>query len=76
MAVSCKQIAEMAGVSRQAAASVLNGAEKCPVSPGKKALILKLARELNYVRNNAAEARAVWSAYFPAASTSNAPDCL
>lgn len=54
MAVSCKQIAEMAGVSRQAAASVLNGAEKCLVSPGKKALILKLARELNYVRNNAA----------------------
>ena len=32
MAVSCKQIAEMAGVSRQAAASVLNGAEKCLVS--------------------------------------------
>ena len=54
MAVSCKQIAEMAGVSRQAAASVLNGAEKCLVSKEKKELILKLAGELNYVRNNAA----------------------
>ena len=54
MAVSCKQIAEMAGVSRQAAASVLNGAAKCLVSKEKKELILKLAKELNYVRNNAA----------------------
>ena len=54
MAVSCKLIAEKAGVSRQAAASVLNGAVKCLVSKEKKELILKLAKELNYVRNNAA----------------------
>ena len=54
MAISCKQIAEMAGVSRQAAASVLNGAAKCLVSKDKKELILKLAGEFNYVRNNAA----------------------
>ena len=54
MAVSYKLIAEKAGVSRQAAASVLNGAVKCLVSKEKKELILKLAKELNYVRNNAA----------------------
>ena len=54
MAISCKQIAEMAGVSRQAAASVLNGAARCLVSKEKKELILKLAKEFNYVHNNAA----------------------
>ena len=40
MAISCKQIAEMAGVSRQAAASVLNGAAKCLVSKDKKEQLL------------------------------------
>lgn len=54
MAVTCKQIAEMVGVSRQAAASVLNNAPKCLVSKEKKEQILKLARELNYVHNNTA----------------------
>lgn len=54
MAITCKQIAEMAGVSRQAAASVLNNAPKCLVSKEKKAQIEKLARELHYVHNNAA----------------------
>ena len=52
MPVTCKQIAEMAGVSRQAAASVLNNAPKCLVSREKKEQILKFARELNYVHNN------------------------
>ena len=54
MPVTCKQIAEMAGVSRQAAASVLNNAPKCLVSREKKEQILKFARELNYVHNNTA----------------------
>lgn len=54
MAVTCKQIAEMVGVSRQAAASVLNNAPKCLVSKEKKEQILKLASELNYIRNNSA----------------------
>ena len=52
--VTCKQIAEMVGVSRQAAASVLNDSPVCLVSPQNKAKILKLARELHYVRSNAA----------------------
>ena len=51
---SCKQIAKMVGLSRQATASVLNDAPVCLVSPEKKARILELARELHYVRNNAA----------------------
>lgn len=52
--ITCKQIAEMVGVSRQAAASVLNDSPVCLVSPQNKAKILKLARELHYVRSNAA----------------------
>ncbi|MBR2373355.1 MAG: LacI family DNA-binding transcriptional regulator, partial [Lentisphaeria bacterium] len=52
--VTCRQIAEMVGVSRQAAASVLNDAPVCLVSPEKKKKILQLARELHYVRSNAA----------------------
>jgi len=52
--VTCKQIAEMVGLSRQATASVLNNAPVCLVSPEKKAQILSLARKLHYVRNNAA----------------------
>ena len=52
--ITCKQIAEMVGLSRQATASVLNDAPVCLVSPEKKARILSLARELHYVRNNAA----------------------
>lgn len=52
--ITCKQIAKMVGLSRQATASVLNDAPVCLVSPEKKARILKLARELHYVRNNAA----------------------
>lgn len=52
--VTCKQIAEMVGLSRQATASVLNNAPVCLVSPEKKARILSLARKLHYVRNNAA----------------------
>jgi len=52
--VTCKQIAEMVGVSRQAAASVLNQAPVCLVSDEKRDRILQLARELHYVRNNAA----------------------
>lgn len=52
--VTCKQIAEMVGVSRQAAASVLNDAPVCLVSAEKKAKILQLAQELHYVRSNAA----------------------
>ena len=54
MGISCKQIAEMVGVSRQAAASVLNGSVKCLVSKEKRDLILHLAKKFNYVRNNAA----------------------
>ena len=52
--ITCKQIAKMVGLSRQATASVLNDAPVCLVSPEKKARILELARELHYVRNNAA----------------------
>lgn len=52
--ITCKQIAEMVGLSRQATASVLNDSPLCLVSPENKARILKLARELHYVRSNAA----------------------
>ena len=44
----------MVGVSRQAAASVLNGSAKCLVSKEKRELILQLAKKFNYIRNNAA----------------------
>lgn len=54
MSVTCKDIAQMVGVSRQAAASVLNGSPVCLVSKEKKEKILMLARELRYVPNNAA----------------------
>jgi len=52
--ITCKQIADMVGLSRQATASVLNDAPVCLVSPEKKARILSLARKLHYVRSNAA----------------------
>lgn len=54
MSVTCKDIARMVGVSRQAAASVLNDSPVCLVSKEKKEKILMLARELRYVPNNAA----------------------
>ena len=54
MAITCKHIADMVGVSRQAAASVLNNAPKCLVSKEKKEQILALAEKYHYVRNNAA----------------------
>ncbi len=54
MSVTCKDIAQMVGVSRQAAASVLNDSPVCLVSKEKKEKILMLARELRYVPNNAA----------------------
>ena len=54
MPVTCKQIAEMVGVSRPAAASVLNHAKVCRVSPEKRDRILKLAEELHYVSSNVA----------------------
>lgn len=52
--ITCKQIADMVGLSRQATASVLNDSPVCLVSPEKKAKILSLARKLHYVRSNAA----------------------
>ena len=57
MPVTCKQIAEMVGVSRPAAASVLNHAKVCRVSPEKREKILKLAEELHYVSSNVARTR-------------------
>lgn len=54
MSVTIKNIAEMVGVSRQAAASVLNDTPVCLVSKENKEKILKLARELRYIPNNAA----------------------
>ena len=55
MSVTCKEIAELVGVSRQAAASVLNNSTVCHVAKDKKERILKLARELNYRPNDIAK---------------------
>ncbi len=55
MAASIKDIAKMVGVSRQAAASVLNESPVCHVSKGKRDEILRLAHELHYRPNEAAK---------------------
>ncbi|OQA88291.1 MAG: Catabolite control protein A [Lentisphaerae bacterium ADurb.Bin242] len=55
MAANIKDIAKMVGVSRQAAASVLNSSPVCHVSREKRDKILCLARELHYQPNEAAK---------------------
>ena len=55
MSVTMKDIAMLAGVSRPAVSAVLSGAASTiRVSAAKRERILKIARELNYVPNNAA----------------------
>ncbi len=52
--VTCKEIAEMVGVSRQACASVLNDSPVCHVSQEKRLEILEIARRMHYRPNYAA----------------------
>lgn len=52
--VKSKDIAEMAGVSRQAVSAVLNGRGTSKVSKEKREKILRLARELHYRPNHTA----------------------
>lgn len=56
MAVTMKNIAERAGVTRSAVSAVLNGTSASRVSDEKRRLILEISRELNYRRNFAATA--------------------
>ena len=56
MAVTMKDIAAKAGVTQSAVSAVLNNTTASRVSPKKRALILKISRELNYRRNFAATA--------------------
>lgn len=55
MSASIKDIARLVGISRQAAASVLNNSPVCHVSAAKREQILRIARELNYHPNEAAK---------------------
>ena len=55
MSASIKDIARLVGISRQAAASVLNNSPVCHVSAAKREQILRIARELNYRPNEAAK---------------------
>ncbi len=54
MAVTMKDIAARVGVTQSAVSAVLNETTASRVSPKKRALILKISRELNYRRNFAA----------------------
>jgi LacI family transcriptional regulator len=54
MAVTMKDIAEMAGVSQPAVSAVLNNKTNCRVSSEKRTKILRLAEELNFKRNHSA----------------------
>ena len=54
MTITMKDIAMLAGVSRQAVSSTLDGNNRSRVSPATREKILKLARQLNYVPNAAA----------------------
>jgi DNA-binding LacI/PurR family transcriptional regulator len=56
MAVTMKEIAERAGVTRSAVSAVLNGTTASRVSAAKREAILKVSRELNYRPNFAATA--------------------
>jgi DNA-binding LacI/PurR family transcriptional regulator len=54
MAITMKDIAEMAGVSQPAVSAVLNNKTNCRVSGEKRQTILRLAEELNFKRNHSA----------------------
>lgn len=56
MAVTMKDIAELAGISQQAVSAALNGNGHSRVSAATRDRVLKLAEELNYVPNAAAAA--------------------
>ena len=52
--VTMKDIAMVAGVSRQAVSSALSGNNSCRISEAKRNEIKRIAKELNYVSNAAA----------------------
>ena len=54
MSVTMKDIAMLAGISRQAVSAVLSGSVHTRVSEATSERVLKLARELNYIPNQAA----------------------
>jgi DNA-binding LacI/PurR family transcriptional regulator len=54
MAVTMKDIAMLAGVSRQAVSAVLNGNGSSRVSEDNRQKILRIAEEINYIPNSAA----------------------
>lgn len=54
MAVTMKDLAMLAGVSRQAVSSVLNGNGSSRVSEENRKKILRIAKEINYIPNSAA----------------------
>ena len=56
--VRCQDIADIAGVSRQAVSAVLNGRGTAAVSAQTRDRILKIARELNYQPNESARSLA------------------
>jgi DNA-binding LacI/PurR family transcriptional regulator len=54
MSVTMKDIAMLAGVSRQAVSAVLSGSRHTRVAEATRERVRKLARELNYIPNQAA----------------------
>lgn len=54
MTITSKEIAALAGVSRQAVSAVLNGRGTSKVSAQKRDLILRIAREQHYLPNKTA----------------------